>query len=105
MQKTEVYRKETSIRHCYKIKKANQRIRRSLIRFFYLGGMFVHTLAENNGGDGADRGRNDGRTDNGGWPDTAVLLSVGDDVHRNQLKRGNVDNEKITHFVAGDPGK
>lgn len=46
----------------------------------------MHTLAENNGCDGADRGCNDGRTDNGGWQDAAVLLPVGDDIHGNQLE-------------------
>ena len=35
------------------------------------------------------------------WHAAAILAAVGDHIHRDQLKRRNVDDQKGTHFPAG----
>ena len=65
----------------------------------------MHTFTEKDSSQGADRCGDNGRTDDRSRVNAAILLAVGNDIYGDQLKGRNVDDEKITHFIAGSAGE
>ena len=65
--------------------------------------LFAHDLTEKDPHSRADAGGCDRRTHDRRRVHAAVLASVGDDIHRDQLQRGDIYHQKRTHLIAGRP--
>lgn len=40
-------------------------------------------------------------SNDGGWIEAAVLAAVSDDVDRDELQRGNIDDQEGAHLIGG----
>lgn len=66
-------------------------------QFFFL----IHDFAEYNRHPRADCCSRNGRSYNGCGINAAVLAPVGNDIHRDQLDRRDINNQKSTHLISG----